>query len=272
MEQLSIGRGLLVSLPGWSDAVSTPIVKALPMVFTKFMIGRISFSNKIFYVSYFLSLFVLYIWLIIQGLQKHKNEIGKISILCFVPIGLTFLVTIFIPILAPQRVIYCLPLFLMLLAVGINSVKNSKLKYVVSFIFITVSLYGILQYGINPSFQREDWKNAVIYVENTSAGSNSLIIFAFSDAFAPWQWYSRQKVDVLAIAPAFVVNETILNNYYSVFSTKEKIYYFKYLTDLTDPQKKVENFLSKIGFIEKSVKDFPGVGFIIIYEKALAYN
>lgn len=269
-EQLMIGQGLTVVLPGWSEAVSAPLIKSFPLVFTKFILGRITFDNKWLYGSLISGLILLFVYLTHKNFQENKTTTSKIILLGGLPILFAFLTSLFLPILAPQRVLFCLPLFYMLWARGIILFGNRRLLQVAAgSVLLLLSGYSILLYNTSPRFQREKWREAIRFVEETRSPT-SLAIFVFPEAFAPWQWYSRGVVHPIAVAPRFVVDRELLEKNLSVIVRADKIYYFQYLTELTDPQNHTQSFLESSGFSEISTRDFSGVGFITIYEKALA--
>ncbi len=267
--QLNIGRGVISALPGWSEAVSTPLYKSLPLVFIKFTIGRISFANKIIYAGVFSGLFLMTIYLSLKSFLKERNNFIKIGIFFIIPILLAFFVSIFLPVLAPQRMLYELPLFYLLVTFGLKSLVNNKQRWIIISPLLLINIYSVFVYWTNPEFQREQWRQAVDYIENNRTAASSAV-FVFPDTFAPWQWYSRGIVKAYGIAPEFVLTDNNLINFNPAFQKSDRIYYFHYLTDLTDPTHKTETYLRQLGFIEAAKKDFPGVGFVSIYEKAMA--
>src|SRR3989344_3625352 len=263
-QQLGIGSSLRFTLPGWSEAVSTTIYKSLPLIFAKFTLGRITFANKWFYGGLVSGLFIFFGILFAGGYKKFKSEISQVGLLGVLPILLAFGAAFFLPILAPQRVLFSLPFFYVLWSIGL--VSRPRLKQVGLTILIGVSLYSWYLYHSRPEFQREQWRQAVSYVENNRT-AKSKVIFVFPDAFAPWQWYSHGLVENIAVAPTFTVKETELSQFTSSLVTSDRLFYFHYLTDLTDPSHRSENYLVNLGFFETQKIDFPGVGFISIYEK-----
>lgn len=265
--QLTVGRGLTSALPGWSDAVSTPLVKSLPLVFAKFMLGRVSFDDKIFYAALVMGLLILFVYTTYKAYRSNKTIVLKIGLLGGLPILLAFLVSMLLPILAPQRVLFSLPFLYILIALGATALK--KYYWLPVTLLLVINLHSLYLYNTNPRFQREQWRQAISFVEETRT-SRSLAVFVFPDAFAPWQWYSRDVVNSVSVASHFVVKEVDLDSYRLRLLSADKLYYFHYLTDLTDPKKLVPSFLQRLGFYEISIRDFPGVGFVTIYEKALA--
>jgi len=134
--------------------------------------------------------------------------------------------------------------------------------------FFGLNLLVITSFVLHPEFQREQWRQAVAYVEADASG-NSVAVFSFPDAFAPWLWYSQEIVPAVAVAPDFIVTAQTLQARSELIMSRERIYYFHYLADLTDPKKLAPEFLEDLGFVNTQTKDFPGVGFISIYEKIL---
>ena len=50
-------------------------------------------------------------------------------------------------------------------------------------------------------------------------------------------------------------------------TSNQKVYLFQYLTGLTDPDRQTWEFLEQKGYSETSIRDFPSVGFIYVFEK-----
>ena len=270
LEQLSIGSGLRISLPGWSEVVSAPLLKSLPLVIAKFLIGRITIDNKFLYGAVLLVFSVFFILALIKLYAKNnKLLLNKLFLLFCFPIVTAYLVSFVLPVLAPQRILFTLPYFCALIAMSVIFLKKSN--YLLFSFVILIQVYSIFLYNTNTRFQREQWRQAVKFVE-ADRTSESLAVFAFPDAFAPWLWYSADLVKYIAVAPHFVVNQADITQLKSQLVQSNRIYYFHYLTDLTDPAHLIPLNLKKFGYSETRIVDFPGVGFISIYERALAYH
>ena len=253
--------------------MSVPLVKSLPLVFTKFLIGRITFDNKVIYAVLVTTLFILSFWWVIQGLLKKKYETTQLFLLSSLPVVLAFLVSIFLPILAPQRVLFVLPFFYLLLALGISKLKP---PFVYSVILIAgVSFYSLYLYQTSPRFQREQWREAVHFFKNSEVDTK--IVFIFPTAFAPWEWYTQAIErspentfpETIAVAPHFSVTFDDLELFKPQINSANKIYLFHYLSELTDKNNITGKFIENTGFVQKDKEtlDFPGVGFISKYEK-----
>jgi hypothetical protein len=266
--QLRGGGGLIHVLPGWGEAVSTPLYKAVPLVFAKFLLGRISIADKFVYGAILLIAALICAYL----LYLAQRRLPKLTFSLLVMTGGAFLtafgVSWFIPILAPQRVLYLLPLLLIPISIGIT---KSRLRWVLILSIFAIQTYSLMQYWTNPQAQREQWREATAYVEDHRS-ARSIVLFVFPDSFAPWQWYNHNLVPGYGIAPNFVVNQADLTAKQAQINQNDRIFLFHYLTDLTDANGLTIRFLEHNGYMETGKHDFPGVGFVSTYERAVAYN
>jgi hypothetical protein len=171
--------------------------------------------------------------------------------------GLTF----FLPVLEPKRAIMFLPPLMIGVGKGLSQARWAILVLLLSF------LAADLAYAFNPRWQREQWREAVQWVE-AQADSKSLAIFAFPAPLAPWEWYSQSGVKALGVLSGYkpVLGLEVANSLASHLDA-EKIFYFHYLADLTDPQGEVGRFLIHQGYQLKKTRDFSGVGFIDVYQR-----
>ena len=127
-------------------------------------------------------------------------------------------------------------------------------------------LGGLLQNYLDPKVQREQWRQAVDYVEKEST-AKSIALFVFPTPFAPFVWYQKGVVEGKGIAPSFIINNEDLARLPGKIYDKDKIFFFQYLTGLTDPESKTLNELAKLEYRQKKIINFEGVGFIYIMER-----
>lgn len=264
--QLQIGFG--DSLSGWTNVVSVPAIKLIPLTLAKFIFGRGSIDNNFHYGLVVLPVFLIFAYGSYQAGSDKKHR-GWL-VLFGLPLVLSQILALLWPVMAPQRLIMLLPYFLVLIGIGLDKLKP-KLFYLALAIALLTNTAGLLQYYLNPYVQREQWRQAVTFVENSGRDS-PLAVFVFSDAFAPWLWYSRGSVDYLAVAPDFKVSTQLLVSQSDKLQKSDQIFYFYYLTDLTDPGHKTIQFINSLGFMETRKRDFPGVGFVAVYEKVVAFD
>lgn len=261
IRQLAVGTsGAFV---GWTGIVSVSPLKAIPLTFAKFIMGRGSIENNLVYGMVVSPIFLLFIISIFKTLRSKSGKI--LTILFFVPFVAAVSVSFITPVIAPQRLIFLLPIFLLILAKGIYKF-SLVLRIIAIFAVCVISISGVVQYWFSPYVQREQWRQAVSFVERTG-DNKSIALFVFPSPFASYSWYRKGTVEATGIAPKFNLRDEDLVYLADKLSDKNKIYLFQYLTGLTDPQEKTRHFLPSLGFREAFIKDFPGVGFIYVYEK-----
>jgi len=232
--------------------------KQAALLWMKFVFGRISLAPKIVYYSLIAFASVPAIIALFAALKNKKNLILWLWLL--VPPASAFLISFLFPAFSYFRFIYTLPAFYILIAS-----TNKKLLTTLIIVFNLVSLYI---YYIDKNQQREQWRQAVSYIES-KADDSSIAIFEFPDPFAPYLWYSQGRVEAKGATDSISANltETKLKTR-EVVANKRKVYYFEYLRDVSDPGRVVENTIAEEGFRETDkTNQFVGVGAITVYEK-----
>lgn len=259
IEQLRVGSGGF--FVGWKDIVSVSSIKIIPLTFAKFIYGRGSIDNNFIYFLVLLPVILAFIISLYQIWMINRNKAGLVFF--FVPLITAWLVSLVMPVVAPQRLIFILPYFYLILAAGILGMRGAK-RLICIVLVVIITILGTYDYYINPFTQREKWREATNFVENSGEG---IALFVFPEPFAPYIWYKTGKVEALGIAPKFRVEKADLPKLDNKIMAYNKIYLFQYLTGLTDPKKETWNYLQEKGYRETAIKDFPGVGFIFVFEK-----
>lgn len=261
-KQLSIGQTWAVNYPLWKGIVATPLFESLPLVLTKFWLGNISFENKFFYGFLTFILFIFFSFLAFKALEKKRKETFIVLSLFVVPILTAFFISIFLPIIAPKRLLLTLPYFYILLAAGVVSFNKRWQKQMMAVILV-INIFSLSRYYLNPRFQREQWRQAVSWVES-QVKKDSLVLFEFGSPFGSWDFYQKGEVESKAVFErGFEVDLAMPD----IIRNKKQIFLFQYLQEMTDPEEKVSKWLRDNGFILKQTVDFPGVGFIYEYRK-----
>lgn len=261
--QLEMSRGFAADLPGWKDAVATPVYKALPLTFVKFIIGQINFRPLEMYALISVSLISLWGYLIFRSINFRDEAWKYLLSLSAFGLILPVLFSLFLQIASPKRLIYALPFIILLLAYGLDKLKVFQAKiFLIS--LVAVNLLCLAIYQFTPIHQREDWRGAISEIEKDQ--DKSLVVFKFSAPFAPYLWYSKGKMETFSISRSLALDEAYLTGALpAVLSGKEKVFIFQYLEDLTDKKRLTEREVEKAGFIKSRTLDYPGVGFIYEY-------
>ena len=261
--QLSSGISTANTLTGWASVVGGAGYKELALIPVKTFMGRISFEDKSLYalITGFLSIGYSYVFW--HAIRKFNQVIVLLILWIFVPIVLAFGISLFIPVLSYFRLIFILPAFYLLLALGLSNLPHKLFKPIL-FAVICVNLIFLSMYYINPKFQREDWRGSSAKIDFLADG-NSLIVFDNNTIFAPFIYYSNllyfSKPGLKKI-PANSVDDLAELNTNGI----TKIFRFEYLFEITDPNRLLEKKLKDSDFALVDTFNFNGVGLVHYYQ------
>lgn len=262
-QQLLNGLKTASLVPGWAEVVGGASFKNLSLIFAKIVLGRVSFDDKILYTGVMIFMGLLYGGIIINTLRKINDQIKILLLLIIVPILLATAISFFVPVLSYFRLLFILPTFYLLVAVGIENLSK-QFKTVTIFALVLISLSALYLYYTNPQFQREDWRGAVSAIESLVQKDHGVVVFESNGNLAPFEYYSsgQKWLPGLQRIPAHRENDTV------TFSQLDKdLYVFEYLVDITDPGKSLEKSLIKQDFTKKEIYNFNGVGLVTHYNK-----
>ena len=258
--QLKNGVNANQYLPGWGDLLSLSPISAIPLTFIKFSLGRISFDDKFLYGILALIIFIFFGFLIFQSIKKDP-KIKLFVIWLTIPVILALSISFVIPLNQPFRLLFVLPAFYIILAVGIWQLGEKK-KYVLIAALLP-SLFGLAVYFTNPKFEREDWRGATYFL-NSRKDANYKVLFVWPEPFPPYIWYGgKNGIGLVKKFPASVVeiNQSLDN------LQNNQVYLFEYLQGLSDRQKNTQRALIKNGYKLLQVYNFNGVGFVDLYQR-----
>lgn len=241
-------------------------IKALPVTFEKFVLGKIPINEDISLVFIIPSL-ILFAFLLIWGFKKCDNKHKKIiSAWLLLPLLVAYLISIKIPVFLHYRVLFVLPAFYLGIALGISQFKGFTRKVIILLVII-INLSATLIYYIDPNLQREQWRQAVSWVEESITDKPSVVLFASGDPAAPYLWYRKDHPEAYGAFEGFYINtSTDRTRVDELVKDKSKVLVFKYLQDITDPDKTLQKWVEENDFHKKFDKSFVGVGEIEVYE------
>ena len=270
--QIGKGKWLLTTLPKWQQIAGGATFKQAALVWMKFVLGRISFSNKLFYYS---SVSIASIPFLLSGIYffKAKQKFKIVRLWLLTPLILGFVLSFWIPLFIYFRFLYIIPAFYILVAAGVLVIKQKRFKYLLISSLILVNFTGWVLYVSDAHQQREQWREATFFVDNKVL-SDETVIFEYPDAFSPYRWYSEGSVTAIGVTDSISADPVKTSQRTNeVISNKEGVYYFEYLRDLSDPDRIVEKTLQDSGFRIYEVYDyFPGVGQIFYWRKTATYD
>jgi len=277
--QLKTGSQATAFLPEWGKLVNLNFLKALPLTFVKFSLGRITIFDKNLYALVGIILFLIYGGIILKAFRflmldikkiktKDIKQVGKnndrnllIILFCwlFIPVFLAWGVSFFIPNYQPFRLLLVLPAFYLLLSYGLFSFSTMILHSIIVGLVVGVNLVATGVYFFNPYFQREDWRGAIRYIESQEE-KNSLALIPSQTSSWPYEYYSQGKVELIGVGKEIrpVTQDDLrkLSKDLSFFKDENNpkenfsIYYIDYLTDLFDPQNFITNWLESQKFVK----------------------
>lgn len=245
--QLLTGIQATTSLPEWGRLVNVNFLKALPLTFIKFSIGRITVFNKKVYALIAGILFIIYGAIITRELVNKKKPLILFSWLV-IPIICAWLISFFIPNYQPFRLLLVLPAFYLLLVLGISRTKITMYQNIAIAWILLVNLISVSVYYINPYFHREDWRGLVQYIE--AQPEEPVAILPSSTSYWTYQYYSKGKAPLVSLSEGFqTVQEEDLEIKLADYS-EENIYYIRYLVPMFDPQEETVSWLNQNGFVK----------------------
>lgn len=233
IEQLKVGISIAASAPLWGATVGGFDLKALPLTFIKFSLGRISLENNLHYGLIAVPVMVIYGWIIFKAKDKF------LWTWLFLPLVLGFLISLKIPVFSYFRFLYVLPAFVLLLA------KGSEKNFLQISLICLISLMSLFYFNLNPVFHREDWRSVISYI-NDDPG---LVVIPSLAQAAPLTYYGPQLT---------VQDKTNLS-----FNNVSKVYYLPYVQEIFDPEKTIESKLRQENYLLTQEKRFPG---LILYQ------
>jgi uncharacterized membrane protein len=240
VSSLAIGQSTRTNAPLWGVVVGGLTWKSLPLTWVKFVLGRITFTNKLLYGSVVAA--VVFVHLYILAFVRSKKYITLWGWLIF-PIILGILTASIIPIYQYFRVLFALPAYLILLALGLAKFKKPLLTYLV----VIAQLSFLAIFWFTPGLHREDWRSLT---SDLLADGNAAVAIPSRAQDAPLRYYGLTR---RIIEPS---HEAI---------TGLKIYYIRYAEDLFDTGRYGQANLLSSGYTISSQKYYPGIQ-VDIYE------
>lgn len=265
--QAASGRWLMTTLPAWKQVAGGATFKQLVLVWMKFVLGRISLKDKLFY---YLLVGAASLPVLFAGFKaiKAKKRHELIWLWLILPLVLGFVASFWFPAFIYFRFVYVIPAFYLLISWGASQVKKGKARLALGALLLLFNVVGWLVYVLEPYQQREHWREAVHFIEER-ATKTDLVIFEYPKPFAPYRWYEQGKVEAVGVTDSISANpEKTAQRTEDIIQNKTGVYYFEYLRDLSDPQRVVEATLCHSEFEIKEVFDFfSGVGQITYWIK-----
>ena len=237
LTQLKTGFLATQALPEWGRLVNLSFLKALPLTFVKFSLGRITIFNKTLYTALAGGLALIYGYFLSKALKQKQ-----VFLWLLVPLAISWLISALIPNYQPFRLLLVLPAFYLLLALGIGKTKNFRVQVGAFILVILVNLFGLLTYYFNPYFHREDWRGAVYFLNRQQ---EAMVILPSEISSWPIEYYDpKSQLNLITASKGIKV---VGAEPQLALQTK-KVYFIRYLVDLFDPGERILKSLESQGY------------------------
>lgn len=266
--QLQAGQLLRTELPGWETVVSTPQLKALALVPLKFVYGVLNIEATPLFALLSLACvaaFAISYRPIFQ--KKLPKPLLSLLIFLFAPLVSSWLVSFFVPVVQPKRLLFLLPLFSLLVAFPLAGKKLARTAWLLPAIILLINLFSTVSYWTHPELQREDWRGLKTELIRKFPTPDAISVFAFDEPFAPWRWYWPESIPSLAVGKRHAQDVEDVATVLKPLTEYEYVLIFDYLRTLTDPENMLETAVEDFGYQSRGVIDRPGIGFVRIYSK-----
>jgi hypothetical protein len=272
--QLEASAALRATVPGWEEVVSLSQIKAIPLTLAKFIVGVVSVDLNLKDGLLVFLPFASAFYFILKDWQSNRliansKTITLVTLFAF-PLVLGWIFSFWTPVISPKRVLYLLPVFYFLFA----QLWQRKMPARASFVFLillTINLVGLGRYWTDVTLQRENWRQAVTWIEERFSPVNTVVVFGFDAPFAPWVWYQREGLPTINTGFSPLISEAEVASRARTMNRYENVIVFDYLLDLSDPQKNIVKHLQADGYDETEVWDYAQLGFVRLFHRQKLY-
>lgn len=241
IKQLTSGITSINSSPAWVNVLGKFSLKDTLLIPVKFAIGRISFDNKLIYgvfVTIILSIFLL---LILKSKKVFQKTL-LIYLWAIIPLVISLLVSLKIPVLNYFRFLFVLPAVYLIISFGIISLSK-KWQAIVIVLILGINFITSFIYLSENRFQREDWRSAVSYIE-AKRGEKSIVVFPALSQMEAYRYYAPS---------ASLYGPDALRKGLS------QIWLIRYAQPISDPSDSTRQKIESLGYKKHDELDFNGV-------------
>jgi len=281
-EQLTAGQQLRTQLPGWEHLVSFSQFKSLALVGGKFIFGVLDLSAHPFYLingGAIVILTLILLWRL--QLAKHSSQKQMLTIFLtwvVLPILLPWLISFWIPIIQPKRVLFALPGLYLGVAWLCSSIFHLRTHSIwrsvaggLIVIFLGINFISTVSYYFFPKYHREDWRGLHQLIAQKYSPEQAIVVQAFPAPFAGWEWYNQKEHYPTYATGVFELSsnpEAMDRLRLKTVADHQYVLVFDYLRDLTDPQRTIEKDLERFGYTEVDrITPETGLGIVHVYAR-----
>lgn len=218
----------------WMLVLGQTNLKNLVLIPVKFILGRISFDNKVLYAAIAVVAVGFFGFLLWRARKSYK----LIWLWLLVPIVLGTVISFKLPVLSYFRYLFVLPAFYILVAAGISTLKKPWFYMFACFV-LSVNLLNTMYYILTPKFHREDWRGLAQALGSTK------IVFPVNSQKEALIYYGKggQIIDAQALS----------SNRYG------QIWLSRYVWEIFDPVDTTRRKIESLGYQKTGEYNFNGV-------------
>lgn len=232
VKQLSAGFSVAGS--PWWNILGTVTLKNIALIPVKFMIGRISFDNKVLYGIIVVAISLLFGYLLY--LSRKSSKILWYWLV--IPIVLGIILSFRIPALSFFRFLFCLPALYLLIASGLE--KSGKYEKAALILVLGINILSSSYYLFNYRFQREDWRAAAMAI-----GTDRVVLPG-----------SSQKEALVYYGKGSQITDA-----QHLTKNDKTIWLSRYVAGIADPTDSTRLAIESLGYNKASEFNFNGVVF-----------
>jgi len=185
-----------------------------------------------------------------------------------IPSLAAWLVSFWVPVIQPKRVLFLLPACYLAVAYILETTRLKWLTWAGLALFLSINLFSTAMYYTHPEFQREDWRDLISQIQAKYPTAQTIAVFAFDEPFAPWRWYADPQIATVATGSVSVTDATTVETAIAKAKAYQYVITFDYLTDLSDPQKLTQKTVESWGYKPDQIYNYPLIGFTRIYNQS----
>lgn len=242
-KQLSAGLAVKESMANWWVVLGRVSLKEIALVPVKFIVGRISIDNNLLYVLAFILPLGISALLLFKATQKYKSDpnIRFVYAWLVLPVVITAIGALWIPVFSYFRLLFVLPAFYLLIATGLGQIKQRTATVLIATLIFFNILYS-LTYLLTPKFRREDWRAMVGAYQDSNP--KAYLVFPSNSQQEAVYYYSPET-------PIYTVENLPDKNH--------DVWLVRYAKDIVDPFDTRRIALETQGYRKIKEVDFNGV-------------
>lgn len=233
-KQLNSGFNVSTLSPAWWEILGKFSIKNLALIPVKFIIGRIDISLNWQHIALIICLVSIFGYLIIKSLKSFKKT-KIVYYWLFIPILFTVLISFKLSVLSYFRLLFVLPSFYFLIALGIINLKKPWKNAAIIFVLVANLITSGI-YLFNPKFHRENWRDLV------KDSKNKTVVFPSQSHKEAFLYYAGSDI-----------------SWQSLKGDEKEIWLVRYIWQISDPNDSARQKIESLGYKKQEELDYNGV-------------